>query len=251
MSEPHGLRVIEGGTGEVDDGLAGLSHDQLIDKARRLQALNDGLTRDIHLAEEGLRELRARNAGLKGRLTLLQREDPQAETIEAVMTYWRVRCCGPNSKAQTPIDGKRAEAVRKTLRRLVEADDDPGLADPDKAGQAKALASATDRAVARIQAAVDGAVRFPFEGAYGKRFAEQQPGTRRKVDLIYILRDEVKMEQFIGLIEDDEQRRAYRAELHHRLTTRPMELALFASLDPEHGELIARAARWAQTQVST
>jgi hypothetical protein len=240
------LRVLPGG--EVDDGLERLSHAELVAKLRRAIPAYEGLKRDLQLAEEGMRELRARNAGLKGRITKLMREDPQAETIESLLAYWRNRCRGPQSNVDISVDGKRGEVVRKTLKRLVDADPDPLLASPDKEQRAQALQNATDRACERIRSAIDGCALFPFEGAYGRRYPEQVPGSRRKDDLILILRDGPKMEQFEALRDDDEKRRAYAWDLKRRIDTQRNFRAVLQSLDPEYGEVLARAIRWVQSQ---
>lgn len=231
MNERPVFRVIDG-DGQVDDDTAVVPADYgLLLEANR----------------KHLREI----AGLKGQISRLMKVDPLAETIEAALIYWKVRCHGPNSRVQIPLDGARAAVVNKTLARLIQADQDPLLASTDKAERAIAVESATDRALERIKQAIDGAARKPFEGKYAKRYAEQLPGTKRKVDLVYILRDEVKMEQFVSIVESDELRQAYRAELYRELTTRPGMLALFASLQPEYSEIICASIRWAQTQPCT
>jgi hypothetical protein len=218
------------------------AHGQ-VDESSAIVPENYALLLEDHM--KTLREL----AAAKGRITQLCASDPQAETINAALTYWKARCHGPASRVQIPLDGARATAVKRTLKRLIESDPDPLLSSTTKAERAAAVGDATNRALRRIKGAIDAAAAFPFEGKYGVRFAEQVPGSKRKVDIVYILRDEVKMEQFERLHEGDEKREAYRAELHRRLTTRPNELLWFASLNPEYGELIARAVRWAQTQV--
>jgi hypothetical protein len=246
MSEPH-LRVVPGATGEVADELDGLPAAVLAARVRTLRAQVEGLTRDLGLAEEDMRALRASRNAFKGLLTKMQRVDPQAEVIEATLAYWRVTCHGPRSRVETPLDGKRADAVRKTIKRLVEHDPDPELANPDAEAQAAALCSATDRAVAHIKQAVDAAARFPFEGRYGRRFAEMAPGLKRKVDIVYILRDEIKLEQFANLMEGDARRIAYAHDLHARLVAQPNLRLVFASLDPSMGEILCRAIKWAQS----
>jgi hypothetical protein len=240
------LKVIPGGTGELDDGLERLPVHALAAQVRTLRAEKAGVTSALLHAEEGMRELRASRAAFKALLSRARKQDPQAATIEAVLAYWRVTCHGPQSRVETPLDGKRAEVVRKTLRRLVENDEDPELASSDKDVQAQAVECATDRAVDRVKRAIDGAARFPFEGAYAKRFAEHVPGSKRKVDVIYILRDEVKMEMFERLHDGDARRIAYAHELHARLLAQPMLRQTLASLDPAYGELLARAIRWCQ-----
>lgn len=231
MNERPVFRVIDG-EGQIDDDTAVVPADYgLLLEANR----------------KHLREI----AGLKGQISRLMKVDPLAETIEAALIYWKVRVHGPNSRVQIPLDGARAAVVKKTLARLIQADQDPLLASTDKAERAIAVESATDRALDRIKQAIDGAARKPFEGKYAKRYPEQLPGTKRKVDLVYILRDEVKMEQFVGIVETDELRQAYRAELYRELTTRPGMLALFASLRPEYSEIICASIRWAQSQPCT
>jgi hypothetical protein len=249
MPEPERrLHAVEG-TGEIDDGLAGLAHDQLVEETRRAIALNEGLTRDLEAAEKDMRSLRASRDAYKGQVTRLM--TPKAggvELVESLLGYWLMKCHGPDSSVEVPIDGKRGDAVRATLRRLVQADKDPDLANPDKEKHAAALADAEQRAAERIRAAIDGAAQFPFEGKYAKRYPEQVPGSKRKVDLIYILRDEVKMEQFERLHDEDERRLAYRADLHRRLVTQPNLRAVLASFDPDHSEILARAIRWCRQQ---
>lgn len=251
MSEPHGLRVLEGG--EVDDGLAALARDKLVEKARHYKALSEGLTNDLHAAEKDMRSLRASRDAYKGQVTRLM--TPQAggvQLVESLLSYWRTKCHGPRSRVEIPVDGKRGDLVRATIKRLVEADKerDPDLSSPDKDKRAAALASAEERAADRIRAGIDGAARFPFREKYGKRFAEPGPGLTRSVDLIDILKDEVTLGKFVALVDTDECRLAYRAELHHRLTTRPMELQLLASYDPEYPEILCKAIRWCQQQAS-
>lgn len=241
------LRVIQG-TGEVPDELDGLPASVLANRVRTLRAQVEGLSRDLRAAEEDMRVLRAQRNAYKGLLTKMQRVDPQAETIENVLAYWRATCCGPRSRVEIPLDGKRADVVRKTIRRLVENDPDPELASANTDVQSAALTSATERAVARIKSAIDGAARFPFEGRYAKRFAEPVQGAKRKVEITYVLRDEVKLESFERLHEVDARRLAYRADLKRRLDTQPNLRAILASFDPDYGEILARAIRWCQQQ---
>lgn len=223
MSEPH-LRVING-AGEV--------------------TLGDVVPDDYALLEEANRKLRRELAAAKGQLSRLAKVDPQAATVERILAAWKAKLYGPASRIETPIDGKRADSVRRTLRRLIENDEDPELASADKEAHAEAAARAEARAVERIMAAIDGAARFPFEGAYGRRFAEAGPGLKKKVDIVYVLRDEIKMEQFVDLVEVDERRIAYQAELWRMLQAQPNLRLVLATLGPEpQGEIIARAVRW-------
>jgi hypothetical protein len=249
VAERPTFQVLEGG--EVDDGLEALTHEKLVERARRAIALNAGLTRDLEAAEADMRTLRASRNAYKGQVTRLM--TPKAggvELVESLLSYWRSRCHGPNSTVEIPVDGKRGDAVRATLKRLVEADKAPDLASPDKDKRAAALATAEQRAAEKIRQAIDGAARFPYREKYGNRHPEKRPGTHKSVDLTSILKDEVSLGKFVALVETDERRLAYKAQLYRELTTRPGMLALFASLDPSHGEIICAAVRWSQMQAT-
>lgn len=226
MAEAPKLRVITG-DGEI--------------------ALGDVVPDDYALLEEANRKLRREVAAYKSQLSRLRKVDPQAEVIERLLVTWRNTLRGPTSRVEIPVDGKRAEAVRRTLRRLIENDEDPELAHPDKAKHAEAVENATQRAEARIMEAIEGLARFPFEGAYGRRFAEAGPGLKRKDEILYALRDEVKMEQFVNLSHEAEDRHAaYRVDLWRRLQDQPNLRLVLASLGPvPQGEVLARAIRWA------
>jgi hypothetical protein len=246
MPDPPALRVIPGGTGEIDDGLDRLPAPVLAEQLRAAKAAHAGLKRDLILAEENLCEMRASRAALKAQLTKLRRAGTPDEHVESLLVYWRNTCRGPESGVEIPLDGKRADLVRKTLKRIVDNDPDPELANPDKDAQALAVASAMERAAGRIRNAIDGCARFPFEGAYARRYGEMVPGSKRKDDIVYILRDEIKLEAFEHLHEGDEGRRAYAQDLWHRMRTQPQFRLVLASLNPEHGELLARAIRHVQ-----
>lgn len=220
------LRVIDG-NGELDDesAVVPLDYALLLEQNRKL-----------------LRE----KAALQGRLTRLLRDDPDAELVTSLLVYWRNRCRGPLSRVEIPVDGRRGDAVRRTLKRLVDADEDPQLANPDKTAHKAAVESATERAAAKIREAIDGCAAFPYAGAYGKRFAEPGPRLERKDEIVYVLRDEIVFERFRGLHDGDARRKAYAADLYRRLTTQPNLRLVLASFDPEMGEVLARAIRWVQ-----
>lgn len=226
MAEAPKLRVIDGGTGQV------------------VQEDGSLLPQDYALQDEEIRRLRRQVSALKGQLSRLQKVDPQAATIESVLTHWKLKLRGPTSRVQIPLDGARADAVRKALRRLIENDEDPDLANPKAEAHADATKRAEDRAVGRILAAIDGCARCPFE-QYGQHFPEPGPGRTRRDELTYILANEVRMEKLADLIEADERRIAYQAELWRMLQTQPNLRLILATLGPEPcGEIIARAVRW-------
>lgn len=214
MADRH-LVVIDGGSGEVDDTSA-------------------VLPADYALLEEAHRKVLREKAALKAQLTKLQRADPNASAVEGILIYWRNRLRGPTSRVDVGLHSKRADVVRKRLVAMMDGDD-------------------TSAAVERIQSAIDGCAAMPFEGAYGKRYAEDGEGRKRKDDLTYILRDEVKMEQFEAIVEADDRRLAYRAELKRRLDNEPNLRLVLASLyykGEVYGEILARAVRWCATEVA-
>lgn len=242
------LKLVEG-TGEVDDGLANLSFDVLVSKVRHLTALNEGLLNEITAFEVDLKGKRAQMGALKARITIQNRVDGLDEIIESILIYWRNTLRGPDSTVCVDVDSKRGEAVRKRLKALIQADDDPGLANPDKDQRENALEQAAQRAAVRIHAAIDGCARAPFAGAYGKRYAEPGTGRHRKDELAYVVRDEVNMERFEAIVESDPRRLAYRAELADRLKREPNLRLVLASLGPfVDGEVLARCVRWCATQ---
>jgi hypothetical protein len=98
--------------------------------------------------------------------------------------------------------------------------------------------------VERIMAAIDGCARFPFE-RYGEHFAEPAAGRKRRDELAYILANEVRMEKLADLIEADERRIAYAAELWRMVQSQPNLKLVLASFGPEPcGEILARLVRW-------
>jgi hypothetical protein len=219
------------------------AHLRVIDGAGEV-TLGDVVPDDYALLEEANRKLRREVAAYKAQLSRLRKVDPQAATVERLMHYWRDKLRGPTSRVQLPIDGKRADAVRKMLRQLVENDDDPELANPKAAEHAEATVRAEARAVERIMAAIDGCARFPFE-RYGEHFAESAAGRKRRDELAYILANEVRMEKLADLIEADERRIAYAAELWRMVQSQPNLKLVLASFGPEpHGEILARLVRW-------
>lgn len=241
------LRVVPS-TGEVADGLDDLPAVVLANRVRTLRGQVEGLTRDLALAEEGMRELRASRSAYKALLTKMARAEPEAETIERCLAHWKNACRSPRSTVEIPLDGKRAAFVRKTLKRLIENDQDPALANPDKDERAKALQDATQRAEAAIHEAIEAAARFPYREKYGQRHTEPGPGRYKQNDIPDILKDEITLAKFRALHDGDEKRRAYAHDLYRRMQTQPQLRAILASFDPDYGELLARAVRWCQAQ---
>jgi hypothetical protein len=225
MAEAPKLRVIDG-HGEV------------------VQEDGSVLPADYALIEEQCRVLRRQVSALKGQISRLQKVDPQAAAIERVLMHWKLSLRGPTSRVGIPIDGKRADAIRKMLRKLVENDDDPELANPDKVAHLEAAQAAEARAVERMLAAIDGCARFPFQH-YDEQYPDPGPGRKRRDEPDYIFRDEVRLEKFVALSEADDGHAAYRADLWRRLKSRPMLREVLRELGPDpHGETLARAVRW-------
>jgi hypothetical protein len=222
----------------------------LVGKVRTLVAQREGLLAEVTALEIDLKGKRATIGALKGQITIQNRVDGLDDVIEGLLIHWRNTLRGPDSKVCVDIDSKRGESVRKRLKALIQADDDPNLANPDKAMRADAVELAAERAAIRIRAAIDGCARAPFMGAYGKRYAEPGQGRTRKDDLhLHILKDEVSMERFEAIVETEPRRLAYRAELADRLKREPNLSRVLASLGPWcDGEILARCVRYCASQ---
>lgn len=242
------LRVVEG-TGELHDGLEDLTHANLVDRVRKLSAQREGLLAEITDLQLDLKSKRATIGALRRQITIQNRVDGLDGVIEGLLIHWRNTLRGPDSTVCVDIDSKRGESVRKRLKALIQADPDPGLANPDKDQRADAVELAAERAATRIRAAIDGCARAPFAGAYGKRYAEAGQGRRRKDELAYIVRDEVSMERFEAIVEAEPRRLAYRAFLADELRRSPSLRGILASLGPYcDGEILARCVRWCASQ---
>lgn len=157
-------------------------------------------------------------AGLKGELTKLRRVDPKLEDIMEVLEYWRDRTNHPGAKL--PVDGKRFKSVKTRLNDGFSTD--------------------------QLKRAIDGVAAFPYEGDYGKRYAENDKGRKRKDELIlHVMRDEQQVEARIRLAAGDGPVRAYRGWLHKQCQAKPnlcRTLAFLASEHTPHGSVLASAA---------
>jgi hypothetical protein len=238
------LRVIEGG--EVVEDLSAIPRDVLEARLLRIESQNAHLTRELRLAEDEHATDRARIAGLKGQISKWNRQATPDDLVEPILQRWKQACRGPRSSCEIPLDGKRADLVRKTIKRLADADPDPELANPDKDKRAAAVQTAQQRASAAVLEAIEGAAAFPYREKYGKRWPEGGKGRYKANDIPDILKDELTLEKFRHLHDGDEKRRAYAHDLKRRIDTSPQFKLWLASLDPQYGELIARAVRWCQ-----
>lgn len=249
MADRANLRVVDG-TGELDDGLSDLTHAKLVDRVRKLSAQREGLLAEITDLQLDLKSKRATIGALRRQITIQNRVDGLDGVIEGLLIHWRNTLRGPDSSVCVDVDSKRGESVRRRLKALIQADPDPGLANPDKTARENAHELAAERAAIRIRAAIDGCARAPFMGAYGKRYPDDGPGRRRKDDLhLHILKDEVSMERFEAIVELEPRRLAYRAFLADELRRSPSLRAILASLGPYcDGETLARCVRWCASQ---
>lgn len=162
-------------------------------------------------------------AGLKRAAAAMAAVDPDAETIGDVLSYWKDKTNHPRS--QIPVDGKRWRIVKARMKDGFTAD--------------------------QLRRAIDGVAAFPWEGAYGERFADPGEGRKRKDDLSHAMGDEEKTERRIRLAEADAPARAYRRFLFDLTQQRPRmvtALAMLGAHESVHGEVLAAAVRWAHGQ---
>lgn len=244
MADRPPLRVLEGG--EAVEDLSGIPRDVLEARVHRLEALNASLTRTLREAEDEHATDRARISGLKGQISKWNRQATPDDLVEPILWHWKHACRGPNSRVEITVEGKRADVVRKTIARLVKGDRDPELANPDKEKRQEALETAQQRAATAINEGIAGAVAFPYREKYGRRFAEPGPGRYKANDLTDILATEKSLEMFRDLHEGDARRLAYAHDLKRRMQEQPRLRLVFASLNPEYPELLARAIRYCQ-----
>lgn len=196
MTGSH-LRVIDG-QGEVDEDSVAIPSGEAV-----------LLDRIKHLGWE--------LAAAKGQIAKMRAADPQAETIKVILEYWRTKTNHP--KAQIPLDGSRAKAVKKMLKMYSQ----------------EQLLSVIDAVAAR-----------PYMG-YGQRFCCPGEGRQRRDDIELIFRDESHVEQLLAVAADEEHE-AYRRWLHGVLKEHPQLIPALAVLAvmPPHGDVIAAAAIWAR-----
>ena len=160
-------------------------------------------------------------AALKGQITRLRKVDPRASDIMDVLEHWRTVCKHP--KADIPLDGKRAEYVAKML--------------------------AVPFTVEDIKQACDGVAKFPYE-EYGQHYAEPGPKRKRRTDIPYICRDEVKLAQLRDLAVRDNGEDWYREwlwDLCQRVHFVPTVLAHLGKYEPS-ADVLLKAIVWARGQ---
>lgn len=143
---------------QSDCDRCGVLTAQLADRERQIEHMAD----DIALFESKFRQ--AARAEQKAKRDLLEamEEDPTSEQVKAVCEHWKTVMGHP--KAKTPMNGKRASAVRARLRNRF--------------------------TVAQLCEAVDGCRRSPWHMG-------QNPERKVYDDLEMICRDEVNVEKFI------------------------------------------------------
>src|SRR5689334_9146115 len=130
----------------------------------RNRLIAEGERNDRMLAEKEVTRLRRVEQGLRAQLTQRHKDDPGAKTVREILDYWQPLM----PRAKTPLDGVRADAVRK------------------------ALAAHTP---AELKEAIEGAYRRPYVWKDGQRM---RFGTskQRFIDITLLFRDERTIERF-------------------------------------------------------
>jgi hypothetical protein len=149
--------------------------------------------------------------------------EPEAEVICNILEFWVARCRGGSKRVKIPLTGQRAWL---TLQRLKD-----------------------NYTPEELKRAVLIAEQFPFVH-YGRRECEAGPGRERKDDIIDLFRNEATVDKLLRLELDTAGHKAYEHFVHGLTKQQPevlSVLALLAEQEP-HGEVLARAARWAKRQ---
>lgn len=163
-------------------------------------------------------------AALKGQIARLVAVDPNADTVTALLQHWQKTCGHP--RAKIPLDGVRADAIRKMLKAKYTPE--------------------------QLRAVIDAAAEQPWMGDYGQRHPTPGEGRKRRDELTLICRDEKHVEDLLRLGTGANTLREYRRFLHRLVQEHPRlitALALLAAREPVRGEVLASAAMWAKTQV--
>lgn len=204
MSARPELRVITG-DGELAEDLTAIPTDEAV-------------------LVERLKKAGREIAALKGQIARLVAEDPNAETVVALLQHWQKVCGHP--RAKIPLDGVRADAARKMLK-----------------------AKYTPQ---QLRFAIDVAAEQPWMGDYGQRFTEASDGRKRRDELTLLFRDEKHVEDLIRLGTGADTLREYRRFVHRLVQEHPKlvtALALLAAREPVRGEVLASAAMWAKGEL--
>lgn len=198
---PH-LFVVDGDSGQVDEDLVPI------------------LSNEAALLEVVVKQ-RSEIAALKREAAKMAAVDPQADTIEDVLEYWRDRTIRNKKTTKLPVDGKRWRMVKARLKEGYEPDD--------------------------LKRAIDTVANFPWM-AYGDRYADPAPGRVKRNDLAHAIGDEERTERNLNLAVNRGAVESYRWYLHVLTQEKPWmvhALAILGEHDWVHGEVLANAVRWA------
>ncbi len=124
---------------------------------------------DVAVAETELRRQRRSIGALRAQLADKHRTAPNAEEVRRVLEHWQHKLM---PRAEIPLDGKRADLVRKQLRNF----------DADT-----------------LCLAVDGLAMVPFVGAHGRQ-AHDGPDAKRHADVSHFCGDEERVQRMAGYV---------------------------------------------------
>ena len=201
IADARHLRVVDGATGEISDDSVAVPSEVA------------ALTQRLIQAERTIQ-------ALKGQITKLRAVDPLAEDVAAVLEHWREQTNHP--RAAIPLDGSRADAVRKMLKLFT---------------------------VQQLNTVSDVAGALPY-AHYDRRYAHPGPNRQRRDDACYLFANERRVEAFLALAEQDTEYASYAAWIYGLTQRFPRFLRMLAYLgthDP-HGDVLERAVRWARAQ---
>lgn len=175
---------------------------------------------DVAALTEEIVDLRRKLSAARGQITRLRAVDPRAEDVEAVLRHWREQTNHP--RAAIPLDGTRADAVRRMLKLFT----------------VQQLCTVSD---------VAGALPYAH---YDRRYAHPGPGRKRRDDATYLYANEARVEGLIALAERESECASYAAWLWQLCREYPrlkLMLGYLGKREP-HGEVLVRAVRWAREE---
>src|SRR4051794_23570393 len=86
----------------------------LLKQIEEMSAQMEEMGMDLHLTHKDVLRLRRVEAGLRAKLAQQSDDAPDAENVREVALYWQLKI---RPKSKVPSDGKRADVIKKALKR--------------------------------------------------------------------------------------------------------------------------------------
>lgn len=175
-----------------------------------IQQQNNQLAEENAALSHQLRRAGMAEMALRRQLEKTLEDEPEAEQIRSIITYWKVKLGHPRAKA--PMGGKRAKIVRAALR---------------------------THSVTELKQAIDGLALLPYVTDKGRRPTGEP--SQRYDDLEYALKDEQRIERFRAYWD-----RAMRADVWRRYEAWEM----VSAVADRYADLLMRAIHEGRGELS-